>query len=185
MACHGFQPLSNAPEAHMRNIRIARPLYIPWLIGAVFLLGCWGGKTATVHGNVIFNNQPVTGGQITFYSADDATVNPAIGIINEDGTYSVDNVHVGKVTVTVDTRGLNPDGGGRKTPNRTTQRRPTAGMPEDVKKKIEEQDALVNAQRQKLSGKYVAIPDKFADSAKSSLSYDIRSGTKEITVELK
>jgi hypothetical protein len=164
----------------MRRILIARAQNIVWLTVSLFLLGC-GAKTANVHGKVFFKNQPVTGGQLTFYSVDDPKVNPAIAIINEDGTYNVDDVHVGRVTATVDTRGLNPDNKKRK---KSGPMRPNAAMPEDVRKKIEERDAKANASRPKLSGKYIAIPEKFTDSEKSGLSYDIRSGTNEITVEL-
>jgi hypothetical protein len=164
----------------MRHIHIARPLHIVWLVVSTFLLGC-GAKTANVHGKVIFKNRPVTGGLLTFYSVDDPKVNPAIAIINEDGTYNVDNVRVGKVTATVDTRGLNPDNKGNK---KRVPMRLDAAMPEDVRKKIAEKDAKANALRPKLSGKYIAIPDKFTDSEKSGLSYDIGSGSNEIMVEL-
>jgi hypothetical protein len=165
----------------MRRILIARPLHIAWLAVSIFLLGC-GSKTANVHGKVIFNDQPVKGGQLTFYSTDDPKVNPSIAIINEDGTYNVDDVHVGKVTATVETRGLNPDTKRRK---KTGPMKPKPEMPEAVRKQVEEREAKANASRPKLSGKYIAIPEKFADSEKSGLSYDIRSGTNEITVELK
>src|SRR5262249_15967065 len=151
---------------------------IAWLAVSIFLSGC-GVKTANVHGKVIFNNQPVTGGQLTFYSADNPKVNPVTAIINEDGTYTVDNVHVGKVTATVDRRGVNPENKGRK--NRGPMR-PNPAMPEDVKKQIEERDDKVNASRPKLSGKYMAIPSKFTDSEKSGLSYDIKPGTNEIMI---
>jgi hypothetical protein len=165
----------------MRRIVIAQPQHIACLAVSIFLLGC-GAKTANVHGKVIFNDQPVTGGLITFYAVDDPKINPASAIINEDGTYNVDNVQVGKVTAAVNTSGLNPD---NKARNKKGAARPIAALPEALRKKIEEDEAKGNVSKPKLSGKYVAIPAKFADSAKSGLSYEIKSGTNDITIELK
>ncbi|HEY7426479.1 MAG TPA: hypothetical protein VH682_19755 [Gemmataceae bacterium] len=76
-------------------------------------------------------------------------MNPVTAIINEDGTYNVDNVHAGKVMATVDTRGLNPDNKGRKKKGPMT---PNAAMPENVRTELAEKDAKVNALKPKLSG---------------------------------
>jgi hypothetical protein len=155
-------------------------------MGLVSVLGCGGVKTAKVHGKVLYKNQPVTGGKLTFYLADDTKVNPASGFINEDGTFSIDKVPVGKVKASVDTNGLKEGGGAGRTggPNKQNQMIPPGGITEEMKRKMEEKNVGIGGQALKLSGIYVAIPAKFTDPEKSGLSYDIKSGDNDITIEL-
>jgi hypothetical protein len=174
----------------MKRFGLARLLCVASVTSLMLVLGCGGVKTTKVHGKVVYNNKPVTGGKLTFYLADDTKVNPASGFINEDGTFSIDKVPVGKVKVAVDNRGLKDGGGGRAMPpggpNKESQMMPPGGITEGMKKKMEENKVSPGGQAMKLVGTYVSIPEKYTDPEKSGLSYDIKSGDNdEITIELK
>jgi hypothetical protein len=172
----------------MKRFGLSRFLYVASVMGLMLVLGCGGVKTAQVHGKVVYNNKPVTGGKLTFYLADDTKVNPSSGFINEDGTFSIDKVPVGKVKVAVDTRGLKEGGGGRTmpgTPNKENQLIPPGGISDEMKQKMEAQGKTFGPQTMKMAGTFVAIPDKYTDPEKSGLSFDIKSSDNEITIELK
>jgi len=164
---------------------------IGFLAAAVILVGCSSGvKTAKVNGKVTYKNQPVTGGTIVFRSTDNPKANPASAAINPDGTFSVDKVPVGKVTVTVDNRNLKNIGGPpsqiRGGPDLQKQLQPPVGLPEDAKKKMAERPGQKVGEKEKPVGTYMPIPESYADMEKSGLSYEIHSGdNNELTVELK
>jgi hypothetical protein len=167
---------------------VRRARQICCLAALVLLAGCGGVKTANVNGKVTFKNQPVTGGTIVFRSADDPKINPASGVINPDGTFSVDKVPVGKVKVTIDNRNLKNDGAPPTTrggPDLKRTMQPPPDMPEEAKKKMAERPGQQIGGTEKPVGTYMPIPDSYADVEKSGLSYDIHSGNNEITVELK
>jgi hypothetical protein len=167
----------------MRPVRI---LYFAGMTGLMLILGCGGTKTAKVHGKVVYSGKPVTGGQIAFFSADDTKINPSRGVINEDGTFTVEKVPVGRVKVSVDTRGLKEGGRGVPgMPDQGKQMMPPGGISDEMKQKMEGAGKSISPGTVKISGTYVAIPAKFTDPEKSGLSFDINSGDNDIPVELK
>jgi hypothetical protein len=72
------------------------------LLGCV--LGCNGGTTADLKGNVTYSGKPVTGGTLNFAPAGAADKNnagaPVSAPVGADGTYKAQNVVAGKVMVT-------------------------------------------------------------------------------------
>jgi hypothetical protein len=63
----------------------------------------YAADTATVTGKVVFKGKPIGTGKIVFHPP----VGKAIAAkINKDGTYEAKNVPVGKLMVSVDSKGL-------------------------------------------------------------------------------
>lgn len=70
-----------------------------------FVMGCGPDGTvkpeSSVHGKISYQGKPVTGGVVSFHSANSTA--PFAGEINDDGTYSVTSAKPGPVRVTIDT----------------------------------------------------------------------------------
>lgn len=120
----------------------------------VLITGC-GGQTAKVSGKVTLDGNPLPGGQIWFLPVSGKGT-PAMGEINpDDGTYSVPNVPIGEVRITVDNRMLKE--GQAKLPG---------GKTLDVKQE--------NVKRP--AGTYKKIPEHYAQADKSGLKATVPSG---------
>jgi ABC-type oligopeptide transport system substrate-binding subunit len=128
-------------------------------LSALLVAGCGPSKKKTeLTGKVTYKNAPVTGGTITFYSDEG---NFSTGITPE-GTYTIAQLPNAQLTVTIETESINPSkkqptygGAGRK------DRQMSSPSPEDAPK---------------FEGKYVKIPKKYADKAKSGLSVNLSGG---------
>ncbi len=147
------------------------------VLGAV---GC-GSKTATVSGKVTLNGEPLKGGNVTFARSDgQPTVSSPIG---EDGSYKAENVPVGTANVCVETKSLNPaltlpKMAGNKPAG------PLVNKPSDPNVKLPEG---YNPDKSGTGSKvhlYVAIPDKYADPKTTDITYEVKSGKQEKTIEL-
>jgi hypothetical protein len=74
---------------------------IQGLLAGLLVSACGCGGTATVSGKVTYRGRPVTAGSVIFVSADQVS---RFGVIQPDGSYTVDGVHPGEVKVAVISR---------------------------------------------------------------------------------
>jgi hypothetical protein len=145
-----------------------RPLLLVFLCTA-FLVGCGSGKkNTTLTGKVLYNGNPVTGGQMAFYPAEGGGIPVTIA---SDGTYTAVGLPPGEVTVTVETESINPN---RKVP--------TYGGPG-------RQGGVVSPMPQGAntgsSGTYVKIPEKYAKKETTDLKFSVEAGDQTKDIELK
>lgn len=141
----------------------ASPRLLLGLLLAVLLAGCTDRKaTGNVRGKVLFKDQLVTAGHVTFLGKDGRV---ASGEIRNDGTYAVLGAPVGPVTILVDSQPPPPIY--LKEPPKSA-----AGI------KLPGADAAdegVLAPRPGV-GKYVPIPERFKKSDQSGLAYTVVKG---------
>jgi len=128
--------------------------------------GC-GSGSGSVSGKVTYKGAPVTGGNLTFIPpAGLATISVPI---NEDGTYSAAKVPAATVKICVETESIKPKPGG------TPKYQPPPGAtppPGYLSGPV-------------IKGVYVKIPDKYANPDTTDLTYTVKSGKQDFTVELK
>jgi hypothetical protein len=135
-----------------------RLVLVAALLGASASLGC-GSKTATVSGTISYKGEKLGNGNVTFVGdKGQAAASP----IKADGTYSMTNVPLGTVKIKVET--IPPAEG-------SSQNRMGVDMP-DMKGK------------EKDLGKYVKIPDRYKDSEKSGLTYQVKPGKHKHNIDL-
>jgi len=133
------------------------------------LAGCSPGL-GTVSGTVsLKNGTKLKGGNVTFIPTKGQSISTKIG---EDGKYTVENVAVGPVKITVETESLNP--------------KHLTGMAA-MKAKMQLPKDAPNAGSSNPAGQYVPIPDheKYSDLTKTPLTYTVTKGsqTHNITLE--
>ncbi len=121
------------------------------------MVGC--GRTGDVSGQVSFKGKPLVCGTVQF-EASDKTFKQ--GIINRDGSYSIDGVPVGEAKVAVNSP--NPKSGDFQ-PLQREGRPPPPPRPE-------------------IPG-WFPIPAEYQDLSKPRLTYTIKSGDNTINIELK
>jgi len=121
------------------------------------IVGC--GRTGDVSGQVSFKGKPLVCGTVQF-EASDKTFKQ--GIINRDGSYSIDGVPVGEAKVAVNSP--NPKSGDFQ-PLQREGRPPPPPRPE-------------------IPG-WFPIPAEYQDLSKPRLTYTIKSGDNTINIELK
>jgi hypothetical protein len=138
------------------------------LLALLGLSGC--GDTATVSGKVFYKGVPLKGGNVTFVSTEGK---PSVSAsIKDDGSYTLEKVPAGTVTICVETESLNP---ARKTGARKYSPPPGQKAPEG----LESGNTADTAKR------YVWIPPQYADPAKSDLTYTVVGGSQTKDIELK
>jgi hypothetical protein len=124
------------------------------------LSGCNKGNPnapSSVSGKVTYNNEPVTAGNVKFYTSEGAEYNCAI---KPDGTYSGTDMPAGDLVVVIETESANKDikkptyGGG-------------GGMQSPVGKPGESAQG---------GGAYVKIPKKYSDKKTSGLKETLSKG---------
>jgi len=151
---------------------------VPYIICLVFvvgvLCGCGGSSVAPsrISGRVTYKGAPVPAGGIAFHSEDKGVYPCAL---SPDGSYSITDVPVGKMVVTIDTEFLNPakkvkDYGGKG----------AAGYAERL---AAEKAAGIQA-GEKSSGTYMKIPEKYSTPKTSPLIVTIESGKQTREFEL-
>jgi hypothetical protein len=117
-------------------------------------------ETGTITGKVTFRGKPLPGGTIAFHPS---RGKPLVGKIRPDGTYTVKDVPVGKVRVTVETESVRPK------PKVPSSIPPGSGEP--IPKRGKEP-------------KYARIPDKYAKPETSGLTCDVRGGNQTLDLAL-
>ncbi len=156
-----------------------RPLVLVPAIVAVIAAGCGGtnpNAPASISGSVNYKGKPVPGGSVQFYST---TGTPYSATIGADGTYSVADVPLGDLIVCVETESVNPvhkasagkDAGRREA--MMGDRKPPAG-----------QGGGGSAAPSGDEAKYVKIPDKYAKSKTSPITYPVKPGRQVYNIEL-
>ena len=157
----------------MRCLRFSLALLPAVLLSA----GCSSGNPNTparIKGSIKYKGQPITAGQVRLVSKDGGGAGK--GDIKADGTYAVNELPVGEMTIIVDTEVANPNPekkeykGGDGKNVMPTYAPPGAG--EYERKKLAKAGV----------GSYTKIPAKYADPAKSGLSHTLVKGdnTKDI-----
>jgi len=140
--------------------------------------GC-GPSVGTLTGKVTYKGNALKGGNVTLIPADSGETFSAA--IQEDGTYTFEQLKSGKYKVCVDTSGLKPQ--------RTTGGRPAAAMKNEPPKGAEMPEgykmaapfAQVQAENAR---RYVEIPAQYADPNSTSLSLDYRGGSQKHDITL-
>ncbi len=145
------------------------------LLSGVLLLAAGCGSSgpprevdrAEVSGKVLFKNKPLPGGRVTFVLSKGGF--SASGDIDENGQYKV-MAPVGDVQIGVDNRMLEP-------PKKDKKGKKEAPKPPPIKLPG---DPDVPPPK----GKYLKIPEKYADPGKSGLSYKVEKGTQTHDINL-
>ncbi len=152
------------------------PVHLLLVGGLVFLSGCSG--LASVSGTVTFkgNGKKLMSGTVMVLGSDQI---PHYGEIKEDGTYTVPGVPRGPARITVSSpnpnetetaddpagpRGMGGRGGSRQ--KAQPRRAPTSSLSEAAKKG------------------WFAIPDKYADPARTPLTLEVKAGQNTHPIEL-
>ncbi len=167
----------------MTRYQRGRPMLAAWL-GLLLLLpalaGC-GRPTVHLSGKVIYQGQPLPGGELTFRPAD-PNLNTVSAPIGPDGQYEV-TLPAGEVLIAVDNREWQP-----------VTRTPAPGLPPGIKlpdqggaaKPPAANPAAAPASGEaKPSGRYVRIPEKFYQAETSGLKYTVKKGEDKHDIELK
>jgi hypothetical protein len=140
--------------------------WIGWLVlgASLAAIGCGGASYGTVSGKVIYKNATLMGGNVSFLN-DEKKVS-SVAEIREDGSYKVEKVPVGNVTITVDTSSFKP-------PPVPRNFKPPAG--------VQAPSGYDMGERAK---RYVPIPNHYADPKQSSLKYTVKGGSQEHDLKL-
>jgi hypothetical protein len=143
--------------------------------GGVLLLcllsaGC--SHSGTVSGKVKYQGEPLGGGTVVFVGAQ--TVRSDIG---PDGSYTIANIPAGTVKIAVETQSAQPV-------DESAMRMGMPQIPKDVNLPPEAQNSMYKASGGS-KGKYVRIPDAFADPEKSGLTLEVTGGNQHHDIELR
>jgi hypothetical protein len=134
--------------------------------------GC-GTPQGKVSGRVLFHEEPLPGGRLTFRPADPRQ-NAVSVVIGPDGRYEA-TLPAGDVTICVDNRELQP----------TARRSGETPLPPGVKLPQADGPAAVPPANPTLPGKYVPIPEKYYDADTSGLRHTVKPGDDSHDIELK
>jgi hypothetical protein len=146
--------------------RIERARWIVFLTPVLALgVGGCGASKGTVSGKVYYQDAPLKGGTVTFVGSDKQSY---LAEIQEDGSYSVENLPLGEAGITVETETLKP-------PNLyVLQNR----APADVAEEDKPPDFAARAKR------FVPIPGRYADPDQSGLRYTVQGGKQQHDLKL-
>jgi len=157
---------------------MTRKVCLPLLVLLVVVVGCKSGNPnapASVSGQVIYKGEKLTAGTVSFHSKDKGIYAAVIGA---DGTFRAVDIPVGDMQVTVDTEMANPEkekkaaeykGGGGGGPK--YGKAGGGGVSKKAAPLSPRPDGASSAE-----GKYVKIPSKYSDPAKSGLTAKITAG---------
>jgi hypothetical protein len=136
------------------------------------LAGCGKNPRSTEHvevsGNVLFQGNPLPGGEVKFVAVNGGFA--STGIIDENGHYQV-KAPVGEVEIGVTNRMLQPN----------RRRRGGLGSEETASRP---QKKGGDQQAQRVKGRWVNIPSSYADPHTSGLKYTVKPGPQTYDIEL-
>ena len=149
--------------------RPRRPAYHALLLG--LLLGAAGcAASGSVSGKVTYKGQPLGGGTVLFASPGKASVTADIA---PDGSYTIAKIPAGPVHIAVETKSAKAN------------RAPKGMMPpKGVEVPPEAEQSPVYGGAGRAGGKYVPIPEQYADPDKSDLSYTVKGGPQTYDINL-
>jgi hypothetical protein len=132
-----------------------------WIVQCTILLlpfamvGCSSPDTGTVSGTAKMNGAPLAGCTVMFHGKDRG----GSYVIDEDGSYNVQDAPVGLCKVTIKSGGITPPGGFQgKAPVD-----PVGGK----------------------ASKNFAIPPEYTDPAKTPLSFEVKPGKSSFPIDIK
>lgn len=134
------------------------------VLGASLAAAGCGGSTGTVSGKVYYKNTLVKGGNVSFVS--DQKKTSQLAEIQEDGSYKVEKMPVGEATITVDTSSFKPLPAARGM-------KPPPGV-----------QAPGGYDMEARTKRYVPIPERYTDPAKSGLKYTVKGGSQDHDLKL-
>lgn len=143
------------------------------LLVCLLLCGCSRsrlGNEEEVSGKVTYNGKPLTGGWITFMSAQGHTFS---GPIDPEGNYKV-RVLVGETRITVDNRMLQS-----KWMSKTDIRRQVG-----IKRRASTSTEEAKSSGPDIPGTYMPLPNKYFSPDTSGLTYTVESGSQTHNIEL-
>jgi hypothetical protein len=143
------------------------------LLATLTLFGCKSynpNAPARVSGRVYYNSNPVTGGMLTFHTKDGSQI--PVGIA-PDGTYTAYDIPDGDMVVTIDTESLNPN---KKQEDYRGNSKSKYGMKGGAQHDTAAPKEPIPEGAAGHEGKYVKIPDKYRDPAKSDLKCTLKKG---------
>jgi hypothetical protein len=138
--------------------------------------GCGRPPTGTVSGKVtVKGKDPLPGGSIVFYSVADPKL-MAGGVINADGTYSVNGVPVGECKVVIDNSNLDSSG------KSGAQAGTPGGPPEPLGRPVTPPKSLTEGGVKK----YVKIDPSFTKLESTPLKHTVTTGdNKDVNFDVK
>ncbi|MFM7151072.1 MAG: carboxypeptidase-like regulatory domain-containing protein [Gemmataceae bacterium] len=145
-----------------KSLLLAKSLMMGFTCASILALGC-GGSMGSLSGKVSFKGTPLKGGNVTFISLDGKpTLNATI---SENGTYSVNKIPTGAVSICVETKSLRKATQGMNIPKYEPPK--GAAVPEGGYKPT----GLVDN-----SKNYMEIPAKYEKPDSSGLKYTVKPG---------
>ena len=138
------------------------------LVAPIAATGCSFSGKGTVSGKVYYKKTLLKGGNVTFFSTEGK---PSLSTsIAEDGSYKLEKVPTGEVTICVETKSLKLQPGATPPPKYSAPPGAPAGYtPPNV------------ADRSK---NFVPIDEKYATPEDSGKKYTVKSGSQEYNIEL-
>lgn len=172
----------------MRSFRVwLRSASVVGLAGALVLATGCGKPTGSVTGKVTYKGTPLKGGGVTFVSSEGQSSKSAT--INEDGTYSVQDIVAGNYKITVDTSFMKTETGGYGSgfmPGGSGGAIQDNGPPPGVTVPEGYTPSSPKAMQSAKKGKnYVAIPPQYANPESTDLTYTVVGGAQAHDIELK
>ncbi len=151
--------------------------------------GCGGANPnapASVSGSIKYKGKPVTGGTVQYVTKEGTAYSAPI---DGDGTYSISDIPVGELVVTVETESVNPDkklaGGSGK--DAAKYKNMAAGQESQKPPSDRGGGNAGPAVEGTASGdktKYVKIPESYSKAKTSPLTKTVKQGRQVIDVEL-
>ena len=138
------------------------------LVVALGMGGCGEPSPGNVSGKITYKGALLKGGTITFSHVDKQKT--YLSEIGEDGSYTIRDVPIGQVQVTVETESLKERARVRINPvpaDAQGNPNPKPGDPKD------------------LLNRYVQIPKKYSNPGESGLEYTVKSGSQDFPIDLK
>ena len=132
-----------------------RAVFIAASLLFLFSTGCGGASTGTVSGKISYQGQLLNYGQVTFRAPTNDVMS---GQIQQDGSYTVENIPVGPAQIAVNVP------------------KPPSPPPPGVSSASTEPE---------FTGTPVVIPKSFATLETSGLTYEVTSGSQTHDIELK
>jgi hypothetical protein len=149
-----------------RSLRRAR-----WGLALLLMFGAAGCSShGSVSGKVSHKGQALGGGTVIFFSQGKES---ATSTISPDGSYTIAKIPIGPVKIAVETSSAKPASAPKGM-------MPPAGanVPPDA------QNSPIYGGQRPAGGKYVPIPENYADPDKSNLTYTVKSGAQSYNIDL-